>query len=371
MMAPRVLHVLAPGQAGGLESVVQALVPGLQRRDVPVAVTAVLGAQDTEPPIVRALQGAGVEVFVQRAAGRDYLAQWRSHRQRAEQWRADVVHTHGYLVDVLAGHAVRGRSARVSTAHGFTGGDWKNDLYEWLQVRGYRKFDRVIAVSRTVQERLRRSGVPHATIELLPNAWGNTGTAVSRAEARTRLGIAEGTPVLGWVGRLSREKGADIFLETLARLTHLPLRASIVGDGPERAALTAQAERLGIADRITWHGLVPAAGTLMSAFDLFVLSSRTEGTPISLLEAMAARVPVVVTAVGGVPDVVSATEGWITAPEPPALASALEHALGNREELSRRAVAAEARLARQFALEPWIDRHVQLYAELTRRKAGS
>lgn len=359
------LHVLAPGPTGGLESVVQTLVPGLKRSGVTVAVTAVLGENDTAPPLVAALQGEGVEVFVQRTPSRAYRAQWAAHRRRVVEWRADVVHTHGYLVDVLAGHAVRGRAARVSTAHGFTGGDWKNDLYEWLQTRSYRSFDRVIAVSRTVEQRLIRSGVPSQRVEVIPNAWGRSGTPLSKAAARAQLQLVDGPPLLGWVGRLSKEKGADIFIDTLARLKHLPLRASMVGDGPERVALRARAAQLGVADRITWHGLVPGAGALMPAFDLFVLSSRTEGTPISLLEAMAATVPVVVTSVGGVPDVVTEREGWLTPPDPVQLAAAIEAALGNQDEMRRRALAAAARLQQQFSVEPWVERHARLYAQLT------
>ena len=140
--------------------------------------------------------------------------------------------------------------------------------------------------------------------------------SVSRARPRS----------IGWVGRLTREKGADIFLEALALLPHRAWVASIVGEGRERAALEAQAARLGIADRVRWHGLVPDAAAIYPAFDAWVLSSRTEGTPIALFEAMAARVPAVVTTVGGVPDVVTPFEAILVRPEDPA---ALAAAIGN------------------------------------------
>jgi len=108
------------------------------------------------------------------------------------------------------------------------------------------------------------------------------------------------------VGRLSREKGADVILDAIAACKP-PWRLSIIGDGPERERLKQQAARLGITDRVTWHGPVSNAGKLLSAFDAFVLSSRTEGTPIVLFEAMHSGVPIVTTSVGGVPDVVSST----------------------------------------------------------------
>jgi glycosyltransferase involved in cell wall biosynthesis len=110
----------------------------------------------------------------------------------------------------------------------------------------------------------------------------------------------------------------------------------------------------------------------MAAFDGFVLSSRTEGTPIALLEAMATETPVVATAVGGVPFVVAAgTEALLVPPEDPvALAAALGAALDDRDASARRARAAHARLASDFAFGPWLDRHRTLYQSVLARRRG-
>jgi glycosyltransferase involved in cell wall biosynthesis len=278
--------------------------------------------------------------------------------------RPDVVHTHGYRADVLGGLAVGTRSIRVTTVHGFTGGDWKNRFYEWLQIRTYRRFDAVVAVSRSVRERLQERGLRARRLELIPNAFSATG-GVSRSDARAELGLPADAKVVGWVGRLSVEKGADVLLAAAAQLTDRRICFSIIGEGQERAALEAQAAALGIGDRISWHGLVPGAGRLMPAFDLFVLSSRTEGTPIALFEAMAAAVPAVATTVGGVPDVLDPDSGWlIRANSPEHLAQAIEHALSARSEAERRAARARERLVRDFATGPWIDRYLELYLNL-------
>lgn len=296
---------------------------------------------------------------------RAYVKEYATLRRLIRSRRPDIVHTHGYRADLLAGAAARHEHVPwVSSVHGFTGGGRKNRLYEWLQVRAYRQAQGVVAVSRPLRDLLGRRGVPDAIIQVIPNAWMLKPT-LGREEARRALAVSGEGPLLGWVGRLSREKGADVFLEALALLKDVPWRASVLGVGREQAALEARATALGLASRITWHGMVPAAARYFPAFDLFVLSSRTEGTPIALFEAMASEVPIVATAVGGVPDVVSAAEAALVAPEDPrALAAGIRAALADPEAAQRRAVAARQRLQEQFSTGPWLDAHERMYRHL-------
>ncbi len=159
-------------------------------------------------------------------------------------------------------------------------------LYEWLQYRAFRRFDAVVAVSRPLGDALLAAGIPRDRIHVVPNAWLRKVAFLDRAAARRALGIPEDGFRIGWVGRLSREKGPDLFLRAMGQLRDLPLQASIIGDGRERPALQRLAHELAIEHRITWHGVVPNAASFLPAFDLLVLSSRTEGTPIVLFEAM-------------------------------------------------------------------------------------
>src|SRR5690606_28035358 len=155
-------------------------------------------------------------------------------------------------------------------------------------------------------------------------------------------GVPAGEFHLGWVGRLSREKAADVLIEALARVPDLPGSVSIVGDGRDRLALEQRAEELGVAERIRWQGALADAGRYFEGFDGFVLSSRTEGTPMVLFEAMSARTPVVATAVGGVPSVVSSDEAVLVPSEDPAaLAAALRSLYEDRAGAAARAARAE------------------------------
>jgi len=174
---------------------------------------------------------------------------------------------------------------------------------------------------------------------------------------------------VGWVGRLSQEKGPDLLIDALARLTDLPMVVSIIGTGRDAEALKADAAARTTAD-ILWHGLVPDAARLYSAFDVFVLSSRTEGTPIALLEAMAAGTPIVATAVGGVPDVVTKQEAVLVQPgNTDALANAIRAVHDDGSNAQSRAAAARMRLSQLFAREPWLSAYATLYNRLRAARA--
>lgn len=366
-----ILHLTAPAPVGGLESVVLALTRGIRARGHRPVLGAVYDTQPGETALTPRAAVMGIEVEDIVLPPRTYRREFRALTRLIATVGPDVVHTHGYRSDLLGGAAARRAGVPwVSTLHGFTGGGLKNRSYEWLQVLAGRRADALVAVSRPIRDRLIRAGAPATRVQLLPNAWVQR-PLLPREEARRRLGLTpEGPVVIGWVGRLSREKGPDIFLEALGRLDALPWRASIVGDGPGRAGLEAQAARLGIADRIAWHGVVPDAAGIYPAFDAWVLSSRTEGTPIALFEAMAARVPVVVTGVGGVPDVVSGKEAWIVPPERPlALSEALRALLTSPTAALARADAAFARLREDCAEPAWIARHLEIYREVARQAA--
>jgi glycosyltransferase involved in cell wall biosynthesis len=157
-----------------------------------------------------------------------------------------------------------------------------------------------------------------------------------------------------------------VFVRAIAELGDLGLRVVIIGDGPERAGLEALSHSLKLSDRVSFYGTMQDVCHLFPAFDLFVLSSRTEGTPVVLFEAMAANVPVVATQVGGVPDVVrNGQEALLVPPENPlALAEAMRASRNDSEAAERRARVARLRLTKDYSLEPWLDRYEEVYRQL-------
>jgi glycosyltransferase involved in cell wall biosynthesis len=229
-----------------------------------------------------------------------------------------------------------------------------------------RRFDAVIAVSASIASKLRASGVPQEKIHVVLNAF-SAGSAPLSRQAAKRVLDAPNYPLIGWVGRLSREKGPDIALEAFAMLRHPHARLLIIGEGRDQSSLYERARELGVSDRILWRGVVANAERVFPAFDAFLLSSRAEGTPIVLLEAMAASVPIVATRVGGVPDVVDQSSALLVdAGDAKGIAQALDEVLSRPARAQARAKIALSKLTKQFGIEPWLSRYESVYRTVIR-----
>jgi glycosyltransferase involved in cell wall biosynthesis len=152
----------------------------------------------------------------------------------------------------------------------------------------------------------------------------------------------------------------------MVHLDQEPVFASFVGDGNQRQALVARSASTATG-KVHWHGLVHAASRLLRAFDVFVLSSRTEGTPMVLFEAMNAGIPIVATRVGGVPDMLRREDALLVEPDDPeSLASAIRETMRNPDAARSRAASARARLAADYAVGPWVERHAMIYRQVLR-----
>ena len=364
----RLCLLVAPGFVGGLERVVHGVALGFGARGHDVNVFAVLTPSTTREPFLTAFDGSRVKVHELRLPSglRHLPAERRAARALLASLRPDVVHSHGFRPDVLdSGLARRLGIPTVTTIHGesFMGG--RTRLYEWLQWRTYRRFDAVVAVSARLRETALAHRVSPDRVHLIRNAFPGGVTFATRAAARQELGLSPDEQAVGWLGRMIPVKGADVFLRALAQPGGPRATAVLIGDGSERAPLESLAAQLELGSRVRFVGGIEGAARLLPAFDAFVLSSRSEGTPIVLFEAMAAGVPIVASRVGGVPDVVSDGEAVLVPSE-----DAAGFAAGLRRILDAPAAAgvmveqARRRLETEFSTETWLDRHEALYRGL-------
>ena len=355
----RILHVIDPAPYGGAESVVSALARGFAARGHDVHLVA-FGRGERPIDFLRNARSPSLERSELRAGRGRYLSEVRQLEAIIRRWRPEIVHTHVYHADLVGYLAARRAGAPVlATAHGLTGGDLKNRFYQWLDLRVLARMDAVTCVSPLLVDRVREAGADPERIFLIPNAHDGSVPA-TRAEARRAVGIpGDGDLVVGWIGRLSFEKGADRFVRAIAALGGRA-RGIIVGDGPERPAL----ERL-IADsgaRVTLTGSIPDAGRLVTAFDVLAITSRTEGLPMTALFAMAAGVPIVATAVGALPETLGDSAGWVVDPaSEDAIVTGLSAALSDREEARRRAARARARVDERYSLDGWLEAMERAY----------
>ena len=158
----------------------------------------------------------------------------------------------------------------------------------------------------------------------------------NRDAVRSELGIRPDEIVIGTVANLRWEKGYDVLLDAAAKCHTVrgqPVRFVAVGQGPYEPEIRARHAALGLGDRFLFLGFRRDATRVMTVFDVFTLASRHEGLPVALMEAMALGIPVVATAVGGVPDVVVASDILVPADDSDALASGLQEAVQAKDRL--------------------------------------
>jgi glycosyltransferase involved in cell wall biosynthesis len=379
------LHVITRLTMGGSSENTIAQVVTLRRAGYDCALA--VGFGESEPGTVAGARRRGCALVDVPALGRE-PGPWRDAAALLQLWRLmrrqrpAIVHTHTSKAGFLGRLAAR--LARVPAVihqphgHIFYGGYFgprRTACYIRLERLAARWCDRLVTLTEHgTHEHLARgigrpeqyatvpSGVPTAEIRA---------RAPGRAEARARLGVQPDDLVIVGVGRLVPIKGFDLLIEALPRVrAELPAaRTVLVGDGPEGARLAARAEALGLGGCLRFAGASGEVPAYLAAADVLAVPSRNEGMGRVLVEAMALGVPVVGTAVGGIPSVIGADECGrvVPADDVPALADALAE-LGRDAGLRAKLGEAAVARAEAFSLAVADRRLLALYAGLARDK---
>jgi glycosyltransferase involved in cell wall biosynthesis len=229
--------------------------------------------------------------------------------------------------------------------------------------------DRIISVSRDEAEHAVSLGIGRRKLVLIENgieSWTPEQVAQRRAATRTRLGIGTDDVVVGFLGRLAPQKAPEVAVHAFRRILdeRAATRVVLAGDGPEGARVRALMSELGLGDRVV---ALPVANgpDVIPAFDLFLMTSRYEGFPYVLLEALAAGCAIVTTRVGGVVDCVVEGENGIVVDEVEAgpIARAVLDIVTDPDTLQRMRAASRARAA-LFTIDRMLDRTAELYRSL-------
>jgi glycosyltransferase involved in cell wall biosynthesis len=298
---------------------------------------------------------------------------WGTLKSVVRERSIDIVHSHDYKTNLLAWLLSRRTDIiPLATSHGWSGFSAKERyVYYPVEKRLLARFPRVIAVSSRIKaELVGRGADPNRVTVLLngidPDAFRRRPETV--AGIRADNGFDSGDIVLGAVGRLEREKRYDLLIDAFARLAaaHPRLRLAFVGDGTLAGALKEQAQRLGVGDAVRFLGHRLDVASLYHAFDLFVQSSETEGTPNAVLEAMAMETPIVATDVGGTREIAFPGEhAIIVAPlDVEALSAGIERALADAAGTAARAAAARRRIETDLSFDARTRRLEAIYEEL-------
>lgn len=356
-----VLEVVGNAIVGGMETSVQRLVERLPHERF--AVTAVC---PFESRFTDTLRGLGIEVLI--AAMPEDLS-WTSLQLVSALVHAnaiDVLHAHLPNAHLLAGVAGRltGRPV-LTTVHARQLGTLDLEVHRAAGTH-------LSVVCRHSYFHALGLGVSAAQLSCIPNGVDTTQFAprpgARMGALRRRFGIAAETPLVGFVGRFSPEKGPELFLRAalLLQAAHPEARCVMVGDGPMRGELEAFVARFGL------DGLVHLAGTcrdmpaVYNELDLVVSSSHSEALPLAVMEAMASGLPVVATKAGGIPDLIEqGRTGWLVGLRDfEGLANQVAHILRTPGELQRMGTHARTRAVERFALAETVDATAQLLERL-------
>jgi glycosyltransferase involved in cell wall biosynthesis len=226
----------------------------------------------------------------------------------------------------------------------------------------------VVAVSRSLRSQLLAEGFPESRVRVVRNGIdpGPPPAPELRRDARARLGLHEDELVIGAVGRLAPVKDFGALIAAFGLVRSLPGRARlvIVGDGPERAALLSEARAANVSRAVLFTGHQDDVPSLMPAFDIFVNSSIYEGVSLTVLEAMAAGLPVVATAVGGTPEIVDDGVNGRLVPRRAIreMASAVAGLARDPELRARFGAAGRSRVLQSFHIDRMVRTYAGLYA---------
>lgn len=364
-MTTRVLYFITELSAGGAQSVMLHLVERLDRQRFEPSVACLFNASGSTG---QALREQGVPVLEAGTHHKGDLASFGRLYRIIAELKPAILHTHLFHAN-LPGRFL-GRLAKVpviiNTEHTLAmESEWRYRINRWSAPMA----DRVVAVSAAVRDFcIKHIGLPASKVVLIRNGIEIPRELPDQQSARKSLGLPGDIPLLGALGRLDPAKGYDVLLEALPRVAGACL--TIAGEGPERHRLEALAQTLGIADRVRWLGFQAEILPVLAAFDLFIQPSRYEGLPVTVLEAMAAGLPVVATSIGGTPEAVLDGEtGRLVPPEAPELlAAAINDLLNVPSRRLEMGAAGRARIGSHFSLSEMVCQTEALYTALLREK---
>lgn len=359
----RVAFVIWSLGLGGAEQVVIRLASSLDRsRFLPIICCL------NEPGRFAAqAQAAGVEVLAFHKRGALDIRMLRALAATFRERRIDIVHTHLWGASVWGRVAARmaGVKKIVVTEHSVD--FWKARHHIWIDRLLAPLATALVGVSGQVREYYDGQSVGRGRWRVIYNGIQANARPRGRGAAYAALGIAEGTPVVGLLGRVVPEKDPLLFLDAMALVAErIPaLRVLVIGDGPRRAAAEERARARGLAERTIFTGVRDDVPELLAGLDVLGSSSTREGFSIAILEAMAAGVPVVATRVGGNPELIeSGVSGYLVdSGDARGLADRVADLLEDPALALRTSDAARARVAALFSLDRMVKAYEALYEE--------
>ena len=301
----KILHLVSSGGYYGKEAVIVNLCSALERLGCTSEVGAFLNSQAPNQDLVNRAHQEHLAARTFPCRGRLDLRAVGTIREHILSQQIDLVHTHDYKADIYGYLAARRTGRPVfATCHLWFCSTLQDRFYAGLDRLVLKHFDGVIGVSPPIGVTLQKANVSERKMAVIANGIDfSPFLGVEDTSADREFG---NDLTIGLVGRLVRQKGHPIlFAAARAILEKFPrAKFVLVGEGPDRRQLEAQAQELGIAGSVYFAGFRDNMARVYASLDLMVMPSLDEGLPMTLLEAMAAKGVVIASAVGAVPEVI-------------------------------------------------------------------
>jgi sugar transferase (PEP-CTERM/EpsH1 system associated) len=369
----KVLHVVLSMDVGGLERIVLSLVREGHRLGQRTAVACL----ERPGALAAQVEALGTPLFCVEKGPGVRLKTIGRLKAVLREVRPDVVHTHQIGALFYAGPAARsvGVPLIVHTEHGKHYGTRRR--MRWLGWMAARYAARFFCVSADIAAEVMAYRITSpGKVHVVPNGIdpARFRGRDDREGVRRLLGIPGGTPVVGTIGRLSEVKRQDVLIRALARLRRQVPAAHLVlvGDGPLMGSLRELAVGLGLEGCVHFAGYQPEPERFLQAMDVFVLSSQSEGTPLAVLEAWAAALPVVGSRVGGLPELIDDGRTGVLFPpgDDGALAAVLGGLLTDLEHAYLMGLAGREQAEARFTVRHMMDVYQRHYGNLLVREQG-
>ena len=362
----RILQLISSGGFYGAENVTLQLTLALNGLGRQVIIGAFENAQRRNSELAKAARHRGIRVESIECKGRLDLQTVATIRQIILKYDINIVHTHGYKADIYGYLAARETKAKlVATCHNWTGATFSLRWYERLDRFFLRRFDAIAAVSGTIQDTLTRSGVQQDRVRIVEN--GIDIESFSRGQPILKnLPKFKNRKIVGFVGRLVREKGLTFLLEAAKSIVAMDSNVTFVlaGDGPDQDYLGQLVKEYGLEDEIVFLGPLSELPDTYASFDIFVLPSLNEGMPMAVLEAMASGRPVVATRIGAVPQLLQDGEsGLLVSPgDATQLAAAIRRLLDSPALRQKLGAQGHQRVCEHFSAEAMAEKYLEIYS---------
>jgi glycosyltransferase involved in cell wall biosynthesis len=366
----KVLHIIASPTIGGAEKLLANYLKDFDRDKFEVIVGSYL-VEGEESAFWRELCKFDVVREPIRIKTPFDFHQFRAIHGILKRYRPNVVHTHGYKTNICGFLVTRWlRVPIVTTVHGWLHSrSWRTRVFYIFNFFLLRHFDVVIAVSDRMRFELERRRIRRDRIVTVKNVPSLDDSRRRKSSDIERiLSFASGDPLIGFVGRLEKVKGGEQFVKAafLVAKEDASLKFVIAGDGPERLNLEKLAASLGLKSKMLFLGFCEDTVSLFGALDLYVLPSLDEGIPLTVLEALASRVPVVATRVGGVPEVIDdGFNGVLVEPDDAdSLAKAILWVRGSPSVRKKIVEEGEKLVKTKYNVKDWVRRLESIYSNM-------